>query len=67
MLGASGYKTKKDLKASIGKSLCYIETSLFGDEYKSTGKFCMVGPDAYRSRKWFAEITMENDIIIKVA
>ena len=63
MMGASGYKTKKELKASIGKRLNYIETSLFGPEYKSNGTFYMVGPCAYTKRKWYAEITMENDII----
>ena len=29
MMGAS-YKTKKDLKAAVGKHLRYIETSMFG-------------------------------------
>ena len=31
------YKSKKDLKNSIGKKLDYTETSLFGAEYKSNG------------------------------
>lgn len=62
MMGAS-YATKKDLKASIGKPLRYVETSLFGQEYKSNGRFYVVGPDAYRNRKWYATVTMENDVI----
>ncbi len=41
---AASYKTKKDLKAAIGKSLRYVETSIFGDEYKPNGTFCVVGP-----------------------
>ncbi len=65
MLAASGYKAKKDLKGAVGKRLNYSETSLFGLEYKSTGKFAVVGPSAYE-RKWYAEVTMENDIIKKV-
>ena len=64
MMGAE-YRTKKDLKASIGKRLRYIETSMFGDEYKSNGRFCVVGPSP-TSRKWFAEVTMENDLIKSV-
>ena len=64
MLGAS-YKTKKELKASIGKRLRYVETSLFGYEYNPNGKFCVVGPSPY-NRKWYAEITMKNDIIERV-
>ncbi len=65
-LAASGYKAKKDLKAAVGQPLRYNETSMFGPEYKSTGKFCVVGPTA-ESRKWFAEVTMENGVIKKVS
>ena len=60
------YKTKKALKASMGNPLQYVETSMFGTEYKSDGKFCVVGPGAY-DRKWYAQITMENDKIKKVS
>lgn len=66
MMGAS-YKTKKELKATIGKPLRYVETSIFGAEYKSDGKFCVVGPCAHTNRKWFAEVTMENGLIKKVS
>ena len=65
MLGAS-YPTKKSLRESIGKPLRYIETSMFGPEYKSNGTFGVVGPDPYTNRKWFAEVTMKDDIIVKV-
>jgi len=65
MLGAL-YPTKKALKDSIGKSLNYLETSMFGTEYKETGTFAVVGPDPYRDRKWFATVTMEDDIIKNV-
>ena len=60
------YKTKKALKESVGNGLRYEETSMFGVEYRSTGKFPVVGPGAYK-RTWFAEVTMENDRIIRVA
>ena len=59
------YKTKKSLKEAIGQSLRHEETSLFGAEYRSTGKFCVVGPGAY-NRKWFAEVTMKDGVIDKV-
>jgi len=67
MLGVSGYKFKKDLKAAVGESLDYVETSMFGEEYKEDGEFCVVGPDAYAKRDWFATVTMENGIIAKVS
>lgn len=52
-LAASGYATKKDLKASIGKPLGYSETSMFGPEYKRDGRF--------------AEVTMVDGKIAKVS
>jgi hypothetical protein len=61
----ANYKTKKDLRDSVGDGLRYTETSVFGAEYKSTGEFEVVGPDAY-SRKWYATVTMENGLIKKV-
>lgn len=66
MMGAT-YKTKKELKENVGKSLRYVETSLFGAEYNPNGKFCVVGPCAHTSRKWYAEVTMENGLIKKVS
>jgi hypothetical protein len=65
-LAASGYKTKKDLKASVGKPLGYSETSMFGPEYKRDGEFCVVGPSAYE-RKWFATVKMVEGKIAKVS
>lgn len=63
---AAHYPSKKVLKENIGKRLRYEETSFFGTEYKSTGKFCVVGPSPTQ-RKWYAEVTMENDLIKKVS
>ena len=60
------YPTKKALKASIGQSLRYEETSMFGAEYKANGRFAVVGPGAYQ-RKWYAQITMADDKIAKVS
>jgi len=65
MMGAN-YPTKKALKESIGRPLRYVETSMFSPEYKPNGTFCVVGPDPYRNRKWYAEVTMENGLIKKV-
>ena len=56
------YKTKKELKNNIGNELDYIETSIFGSEYKDNGT--VIGCDV--KRKFFAKITIENNIIKKV-
>ena len=65
MMGAN-YKTKKDLKAAIGKPLRYVETSMFGAEYRDNGTFCVVGPSP-TVRKWYASVTMVNGLIAKVS
>ena len=61
----ANYKTKKDLKSNVGKQLLYTETSMFGAEFNPNGKFCIVGPSAY-NRKFYAEVTMQNNLIKKV-
>ncbi|NBV83106.1 hypothetical protein EBR57_03170 [bacterium] len=58
------YKNKKELKDQVGKPLLYKETSIFGEEYKSNGTFVVA--DGSPQRKWFAEITMKDNIIVKV-
>jgi len=60
------YKTKKELKQAVGQELRYVETSMFGAEYKENGTFCVVGPCAYTKRTWFAEVTMKDGKIAKV-
>lgn len=65
MMGAI-YKTKKDLKQAVGQSLNYEETSMFGEEYRANGTFCVVGPSP-RKRVWFASVTMVNGLISKVS
>lgn len=59
------YETKKVLKEHVGKNLMYQETSMFGQEFKPNGTFAVVGPNDY-DRKWYASITMENNLIKKV-
>lgn len=65
MMGAS-YPSKKELKSKVGQPLRYVETSMFGSEFKANGTFCVVGPDAYTNRKWYAEVTMKDGLIAKV-
>ena len=66
-MGIYGFKTKKELKEKgIGNVPEFIETSMFGQEYKGDGKYVVVGPDPYRDRKWFAEVEVKDDKIVKV-
>lgn len=70
------YKSKKQLKENIGKPLEFIETSMFGAEYKADGNFCgcnrPYSPEYGRfnerkGREFFAQVTMANGIISKVS
>lgn len=69
MMLLTGYASKKELKASLGKPLEYVETSIFGEEYTPNGTFCAAHrPRQYnrKGREFFAEITMANGVIVKV-
>ncbi len=57
------YSTKKDLKNNVGKELDYTETNIFKDEYTPNG--IVIGCDL--NSKFFAKITIENNIIKKVS
>tara|TARA_Y100000593_G_scaffold80986_1_gene151311 strand:+ start:540 stop:746 length:207 start_codon:yes stop_codon:yes gene_type:complete len=63
------YKTKKELKESIGKPLRYRETSLFGAEYVSNGFVtgCNRPHLTGYKREFFARVQIENDKIKKVS
>jgi|TARA_B110000503_G_scaffold3668_1_gene4809 hypothetical protein len=56
------YESKKELKANIGNELDYIETSMFGEEYKSTGTIT----GCNKKRSWFANVTIEDNKITRV-
>ena len=64
----TGYKSKKELKENIGKSLLHEETSIFGIEYKSNGSFVVANRPhiTHLGREFFAQVTMQNDKIVGV-
>lgn len=60
MMSVYGCKTKKDLKALVGRNAAstFQETSVFGPEFKGAGCYPVVGPSPYE-RKWYAEVTVD--------
>lgn len=62
------YESKKVLKENVGKPLRYIETSIFGEEYKPNG--VLVGANrphiTHKGREFFAQVTMANGLIQSV-
>ena len=62
------YATKKELKANVGNGLGYIETSLFGPEYKRDGWLTVANRPHITGygREFFARVLMEDGIIKKV-
>ena len=65
----ASYKSKKEMKASIGQPLLYIETSIFGPEYISNGTITVANRPHITGtgREWFGRVTMENDKIVGVS
>ena len=59
-VGGNPFKTKKALREHIGKHLCFVETSMFGAEFKGAGKYTIVGPEPYK-RVWYAQVTVKDD------
>jgi hypothetical protein len=59
------YASKKILKESVGKPLNYIETSMFGAEYKTNG--VLTGANrphiTGQGREFFANVTMQDGLI----
>ena len=62
------YPSKKVLKENIGKPLRYIETSMFGEEYRENG--VLIGANrphiTGQGREFFAQVTMNDGIIASV-
>ena len=61
------YESKKQMKECIGQPLRYTETSFFGEEYESNGSFIGCNrpslPEGTGTREFFANVTMEADVI----
>ena len=63
------YKSKKDLINNIGQKLDYTETSMFGNEYKSNGKFSacnrpsinsvLINRGILKAREFFTTVTVK--------
>ena len=68
MLAARGYRTKKQLRESVGQEFRYTETSAFGQEFPESGNvagIAVVGPSPYE-RKWYAQVWTEAGILRRV-
>jgi hypothetical protein len=59
------YESKKVLKEQVGKPLRYIETSMFGEEYKANGMLTGANRPHItgKGREFFANVVMENGLI----
>ena len=62
------YKSKAELKTRVGERLNYIETSLFGEEYRRDG--VLTGANrphiTGQGREFFANVTMKDGLIHSV-
>lgn len=64
----ANYPSKKDCKASIGKPLRYIETSIFRPEYRDNGTLTVANRPHItgKGREWFGQVTMKDGLIVAV-
>ena len=62
------YPSKKALKEKVGSELKFMETSVFGPEYRENGVLTVANRPHITGmgREFFANVTMENGIIKKV-
>jgi len=62
------YPSKKELKTQIGQPLKYRETSMFGEEYRTTGILtgCNRPHLTGHKREFFANVTLFNGLITAV-
>lgn len=62
------YPSKKVLKENVGKPLSYIETSMFGPEYKYNGSLTVANRPHItgQGREFFANVLMKDGVIAKV-
>tara|TARA_R110000823_G_scaffold238491_1_gene363825 strand:+ start:123 stop:329 length:207 start_codon:yes stop_codon:yes gene_type:complete len=62
------YSSKKELKTRVGERLNYIETSLFGEEFRPDG--VLTGANrphiTGKGREFFANVTMRDGLIHSV-
>ena len=64
----ANYGSKKECKAHIGNELDYIETSMFGPQYKSNGILTVANRPHItgKGHEWFGMVTMKDGLIVKV-
>ena len=62
------YPSKKELKTKIGEPLKYIETSMFGQEYRPNGSLVVANRPHITGlgREFFALVVMKDGLIAKV-
>jgi hypothetical protein len=62
------YPSKKVLKEKVGHPLRYMETSIFGEEFKPDGNLvgCNRPHLTGHKREFFAQVIMKDGLIAKV-
>jgi len=64
----ANYPSKKSLKANVGGTLNYIETSIFGPQYRGDGTLTVCNRPHITGvgREWFGRVTMQDHKILRV-
>lgn len=64
----ANYPTKKACRDAIGQPLNYIETSMFGAEYRPDGVLTVANRPhiTHNGKEWFGQVTMKGGKIVAV-
>ena len=67
MYTSPDFKTKKALKEAVlaGKQVCVYNPGL-GGEPPTSGTVCVEGPHYPKPHTWYATVTLENGVIVRV-
>lgn len=60
-------KTKKELKTMKGQKVNVYNPTPFSCDQITDGRICVVGPDPFVKRSWYAELELKDSILVKVS
>lgn len=62
------FKTKKSLKEAVksGKRVTVFQPGPFGDNTPMNGSATVEGPHYPEPHRWYAQVQLENGIVVKV-
>lgn len=69
MYATTNFKTKKALKDAVaaGKQIGVFQPGPFGNGVPVSGRVSVEGPHYPEPHRWYAMVTLQNNVIVKVS